>query len=88
MAGGYDYDGTGYNFVLVRYNSNGFLDTSFNSDGIVTTAGGIARSVAIRPDGTILVAGETLNGANGSDFALLRYKPDGSLDTTFGGGPR
>ncbi len=68
-------------FSVFRYNSNGSLDTSFDTDGIVTTniAGtDIAHDVIIQPDGKIIAAGE---GA--SDFALARYNADGSLDSTF-----
>ncbi|WP_051385046.1 T9SS type A sorting domain-containing protein [Flavobacterium enshiense] len=69
--------------ALVRYNSNGSLDNTFDTDGKVITAIGnsvdIARSVAIQSDGKILVA-----GGSSSDFALVRYKSDGNLDTTFG----
>ncbi|HEY0321737.1 MAG TPA: FG-GAP-like repeat-containing protein [Pyrinomonadaceae bacterium] len=77
---------TNYDFALVRYNSNGALDTGFDTDGKVTTALGIsvdqAYAVVIQPDGKIVVAGTTLNGSN-TDFALARYNPNGSLDITF-----
>jgi uncharacterized delta-60 repeat protein len=71
--------------ALARYNTDGTLDTSFGSGGLVTTAFGTgdqgANAVALQADGKI-VAACTANG----DFALVRYKPDGSLDTTFGTG--
>jgi uncharacterized delta-60 repeat protein len=38
-------------------------------------------NVALRPDGKIVVA-----GSSGSELALARYNPDGSLDTSFGTG--
>ncbi|MCK0505535.1 DUF4347 domain-containing protein [Aromatoleum anaerobium] len=69
-------------FALVRYNIDGNLDTSFASDGTVTTDfgwySGEGRSVSVQADGKILVA-----GTSGGDFALVRYNPDGSLDTSF-----
>jgi uncharacterized delta-60 repeat protein len=72
-------------FAVVRYNPNGSLDTSFNGSGIVLTPvdsdGGGPSSVAIQTDGKIVVAGS--NGDN--SFAILRYNPNGSLDTTFNG---
>ncbi|TAL42846.1 MAG: hypothetical protein EPN89_16885 [Methylovulum sp.] len=74
-------------FALVRYNENGSLDTSFSGDGIVTTDFGYydqGNSVTIQANGKILVAGTSWNGIN-SDFALVRYNPDGSLDTSFSG---
>jgi uncharacterized delta-60 repeat protein len=75
-------------FAVVRYNTNGSLDTSFDSDGIVTTfidSDDYARDVAIQPDGKILVAGCTssLYDFDCNQFALARYNANGSLDTTF-----
>ncbi|HEX6278727.1 MAG TPA: choice-of-anchor Q domain-containing protein, partial [Pyrinomonadaceae bacterium] len=82
--------GNSGDFAVVRYNSNGSLDTGFGSAGIVTTpifAGGEdgASSVAIQPNGKILASGYGHNGSNW-DFVLVRYNPNGSLDSTFGGG--
>ena len=71
----------GADFMLVRYNTDGSLDTSFDSDGLVTTDFGgqdEAFDVAIQTDGKIVVVGES-----DDDFALARYNTDGSLDTTF-----
>lgn len=77
-------------FSLVRYNINGSLDTSFGLNGLVTTPIGAGNaslnSAAIQPDGKIVAAGSSI-GINGtSDFTLVRYNGDGSLDGTFGGG--
>jgi uncharacterized delta-60 repeat protein len=77
--------------ALVRYNSNGSLDTSFGTGGKVTTdfngSTDFGQSVALQSDGKIVVAGEAFTpGVYGSDFALARYNSDGSLDTSFGTG--
>jgi uncharacterized delta-60 repeat protein len=75
--------GAGADFALARYNTDGTLDTSFSTNGKVTTAfagGGFANAVAIQTDGKIVAAG----GAGG--FALARYNTDGTLDTSFGTG--
>ncbi|MDP2904345.1 MAG: hypothetical protein Q8N96_14765 [Methylovulum sp.] len=72
-----------YDFVLARYNADGSLDTSFSTDGIVTTdLGGWeeGNSVTVDANGKILLVGTT-----DSDIALVRYNSDGSLDTTFNG---
>src|SRR3990172_5309546 len=80
-------------FALVRYNADGSLDTSFDGDGMVITSfgggGGSSASavyaLAVLPDGKI-VAGGSRALDNRYDFALARYNPDGSLDTSFGDG--
>ena len=80
-------------FAVARYNSNGSLDTSFSGDGKQTTdLGGVvtgdgANGVAIQANGKIVavgVAGATSH-ASPNDFGLVRYNPNGSLDTTFSG---
>lgn len=77
-------------FAVVRYNTNGSLDTSFNSTGKVTTSIGsandIGNSVAIQIDGKIVVAGQSgITTGGSSRFAVVRYNANGSLDTTFNG---
>ncbi len=82
------------NFELVRYNPNGSLDRSFGNGGIVTTTfpeGSYASDVALQPDGKIIAAGTVFvdfipGESSNTDFALARYNPDGSPDTTFGNG--
>jgi uncharacterized delta-60 repeat protein len=82
-------------FELVRYNSNGSLDTSFGSGGIVTTSfpgqGSYAFALALQSDGKIIAAGTDFvnfssEDNSDTDFALERYNPDGTPDTTFGNG--
>lgn len=74
-------------FGLARYNTNGSLDTTFDGDGKVTTSIGFssrAHAVAIQPDGKIVAVGTTDLGLNDSDFAVVRYNTNGTIDTTFG----
>jgi len=87
--------GVNYNvqdlFAVARYNSDGSLDSSFGNDGKVTTAVGstnaAANSVQIQPDGKIVAAGYSYTGFyTYQDFAVVRYNPDGSLDSSFGSG--
>ena len=90
LVAGYSSNGSNLDFLLMRYNADGTLDTSFGGgDGIVTTAIGSsddeAHAVALQSDGRIVVAGFTTSGIQ-RDFALVRYLADGTLDTTFGGG--
>jgi uncharacterized delta-60 repeat protein len=87
VAGAVDYRYGKVDFGLIRYNTNGSLDTSFSSDGKVTTDFGDydeGSSVTVQNDGKILVAGHAFNSNNDySDFALVRYNINGSLDTSF-----
>jgi uncharacterized delta-60 repeat protein len=80
----------GGGFALARYNPNGSLDTSFSGDGKQTTsftAVDVANGVTIQGDGKIVAVGRA--GDFGvTDFALARYNPNGSLDTSFSGDGR
>jgi len=86
VIAGNSFNGTDFDFALARYNSDGSLDLTFATDGIVTTAIGsgndLGRSVAIQGDGKILVAGYSFNGTN-NDFAVARYNSDGTPDLSF-----
>ena len=81
-------------FGLTRYNADGSLDTTFGSNGVVTTSFGstddVPSAVSVLPGGQILVAGTATTYASGnpagSQFALAEYNPDGSVDMSFGGG--
>jgi len=78
--------GTSRGFTLVRYNSNGSLDTSFGTQGVVTTnAVGLAevRGIVLQGDGKIVAAGQA--GTSNVDVGIARYNTNGTLDTTFSG---
>lgn len=89
VVAGYDlFEPEASGFALARYTTTGSLDSTFgNGRGWVLTdfggSFGNATSVALQPDGKIVVAGASDVGAS-NDFALARYNTDGSLDTTFG----
>jgi len=73
----------------------GDLDTSFGNTGVVltdvvqnqaVTSFRAANAVALQSDGKIVVAGEVhISSPPSTDFALLRYLPNGKLDKTFAG---
>ncbi|MEO8042628.1 MAG: hypothetical protein ABI646_08470 [Acidobacteriota bacterium] len=74
---------------VVRYNTNGTLDSTFDGDGIVETAIGagsdIGYAVAIQPDGKIIVSGRSDTPPTyPTSYAILRYNVNGSIDTSFG----
>jgi uncharacterized delta-60 repeat protein len=84
-----------FDFTLLRYNTDGSLDTTFGDPdpftpsmrrGYVvtafTTGHDWADAVLLQPDGKIVVGG----GAAYADMAVARYNSDGSLDTSFGSG--
>jgi len=77
------------NFALVRYNNNGKLDRSFGNNGKVVTPnfqpGSLdeIRNLALDNNGNIVAAGVT-----GNQVLIARYKPDGTLDQSFGNNGR
>ncbi|MBI2337080.1 MAG: hypothetical protein HYU97_10030 [Deltaproteobacteria bacterium] len=90
VVGGYSDAGGSNDFALARYSSDGSLDTTFGTGGLVTTdfsgsSDDQARQMVLQSDGKIVVGGYSDAGGSG-DFALARYSSDGSLDTTFGTG--
>jgi uncharacterized delta-60 repeat protein len=106
IAGGFSQAGeeapTEEDFAVSRYNYDGSLDTSCDSDGLVTTdfdgLFDVVESLALmdalpgaRPKGDshqIVAAGITVVGDESTeeDFALVRYNDDCSIDTSFGAG--
>jgi uncharacterized delta-60 repeat protein len=82
-------------FAVFRFNTDGMPDTAFGTNGRVVIDiypghGSGANAVAVQPDGKIIVGGNTgvPNGGiiNQSDFAIMRFNPDGSRDFSFGSG--
>jgi uncharacterized delta-60 repeat protein len=71
-----------YDLVVVRLNSNGVPDTTFDGDGVAkpTSANSdTAQAVAVQPDGKIVVAGNT-----NDDLSATRLNTNGTLDAGFG----
>ena len=75
--------------AVARYNADGSLDTAFGRGGtVLTDVSGAGRfsaayAVAIESNGDIVAAGPA-DGSSGTDFGVVRYSPDGSVDGTFG----
>jgi uncharacterized delta-60 repeat protein len=77
-------------FTVVRYTSGGVPDASFGTGGIatfdvVTGQYEEAHSLAVQPNGNLIVAGTTRRGAN-KDVVVLRLTTAGVLDGTFATG--
>ena len=88
-AGSSNSSNTDYAFSLARLNPDGSFDNSFGTGGKIVTPIGISASevfaVAIQSDGKIIAAGYSTQDENlSTDFTLVRYNTDGSLDNTFG----
>ena len=77
-----------FRYALVRLLGNGSLDTTFGTNGLVstsfTTQNDFARSIVLQDDGKIVVAGQLANSNANADIGLARYTNSGALDTTFG----
>ncbi len=85
-------------YATEAYNNDGSVDSSFNGTGIVVSdfgfrpppnreyfaEGDLAETVAVQPDGKILVAGHADTYSTGLDFALVRYNVNGTFDSSFG----
>ncbi|MBS1795355.1 MAG: hypothetical protein JSS81_15975 [Acidobacteria bacterium] len=86
--------GLGNQALLIRYNSNGSLDTSFDGDGIrLQQLNGNGENyyndAELQPDGKILAIGtitySLLNTLIRDSFTLARFNADGSPDASFDG---
>ncbi len=69
VLAGYQW-GSQDKFIVARYNTDGFLDTTFSGDGIVSVNGGRAHGMLIQSDGKIVAVGEA-----SSRFAVMRLLP-------------
>jgi uncharacterized delta-60 repeat protein len=89
VAGQYGNNGTS-GAALVRYKTNGTLDTGFNATGkvLVTYPDGVVFGLSVttqRSDGKIVVAGYREHNTNGQAFAVMRF--EGDIDTDGDGIP-
>jgi len=88
IVAGSSQTGRSFDFALARYESNGTLDSTFGSGGKVTLdlfgREDEALAVALQTDGKILAAGYGGGAGQLEDFALARFNPDGSVDSSFG----
>jgi uncharacterized delta-60 repeat protein len=66
-----------------RYNSDGTLDTTFETPGLAPSTGNRILGLAVQADGGVLVSGrfDSVNGAGKRD--LVRLLPAGNVDLNF-----
>jgi len=89
VAAGFEtHNGGLQNFGILRYTSNGVLDTTFSGDGKAQIDFGSSfqsvTKVLLQSDGKIIAVGGSSGESSDDDFLLARLKPNGSLDNTFG----
>jgi uncharacterized delta-60 repeat protein len=88
VVAGHTRSGMDYSFMVARYNEDGSLDTSFDSDGIAISppASGlvIGHDLAIQSDGKLVVSGQAV-AEEASIIGVARFNADGSLDSSFDG---
>ncbi|NLR58820.1 T9SS type A sorting domain-containing protein [Chitinophaga polysaccharea] len=70
------------NLVLQRLDSNGIADSSFGNNSIASADTCVASCMALRNNGSIVIGGYTT--ANKEDWAVMQFKPGGTLDSSFG----
>lgn len=95
VVAGYAEVNDNFCFAVARYNNNGSLDTEYFNPTAAggTQAGTVATpftegdafglSMVIQNGFKIVVSGYVIDGAS-DKFALVRYNPDGTVDTSFG----
>ncbi|QQS36615.1 MAG: T9SS type A sorting domain-containing protein [Ignavibacteriales bacterium] len=75
---------SGYFGILARYNNDGTLDNTFGMNGFIQTEADFLESVVIQDNGKIVAVGSNKLTSSEYDFIIVRYNPDGSIDSTFG----
>ncbi len=88
VVAGLTNPGADEDLLLLQYNSDGSLDTSFGTSGIQTSAIGVQNdginAIVLQPDQTLLTFGRSYNGTD-KDVLVTRHLSDGRLDTSFDG---
>ena len=76
-----------YKVAVVRYNTDGTLDSTFGNSGTLLVQVGsdrsYARNISLQPDGKIVIGAYTYDDI-AADFAVVRLNADGTLDNSFG----
>ncbi|HEX9375751.1 MAG TPA: hypothetical protein VGB19_05885 [Actinomycetota bacterium] len=89
LVGGRAEVGGDFRPAMVRFMPSGAPDSSFGGgDARVTTSvldASQIRALAVQTDGKIVAVGVAGAAESSSDFLVLRYRPNGTLDPTFSG---
>ncbi|MEJ2618252.1 MAG: delta-60 repeat domain-containing protein [Ignavibacteriaceae bacterium] len=80
IVAGYSDESGNPHFMLIRFNPNGIIDSSFGTAGIVITPIGVESEIlssTIQENGKVIAAGYSYNGSD-CDFIIARYNQDGN----------
>lgn len=87
LGGSIYYNGHTY-FGLIRYQTNGLIDSTFGNQGKIIDRFGYADAdcydLCLDANGRIMAAGVGYPQSGESDFIIVRYNTDGSKDLNFG----
>ena len=89
VVSGFGFNNIDYDFSIARFNPDGSFDNTFGTNGQVLTPVGPAEDkgngMVLQPDGKIIVVGHSWNAATtDTEYGMVRYNSDGSLDLSFG----
>jgi len=85
------HSGINYLTAIWRYNTDGTLDTTFNSIGytvfenIYAVPWSEAGGISIDSNGKIIVVSAIYESTNNDNMVVFRYNSNGTLDTSFNG---
>ena len=88
IIAGSSNNGTNNDFAMVRLNADGTIDNNFGLNGKVKTdiqnSEDYESSMLIQPDQKIILVGYSSIIGEGHYISMVRYNPDGAIDSTFG----
>ena len=74
-------------WAVARYNADGSLDASFDSDGKLTVdfrGYSSVNGATVQADGKVIVVGDHLGADGNLNLGAMRFNSDGSVDSAFG----
>ena len=87
LVGGYFYEYSGVTANgIIRLNSDGTIDNTFNYGTGFDSGGGNVYDIVIQPDGKILVGGQFNDYDGNSANNIIRLNTGGTIDNTFNSG--
>ncbi len=89
LVAGFAFIGSDNDLAVARYHPDGSLDTAFGGMGWVAADFNdnfdMGYALGLQMDGKIVAAGVSTPDVGDSDIAVVRFNPDGSLDSSFDG---